>query len=476
LSFLLFATLLVSLAMPALAQEGTTENKPPDPGAGREIIYHADQPALDLLEPAANLLTESFDGVTFPPTGWTSQNGNCTWSRVTSGTNPTQTPHSGAGEAMLNSFSSPCTSGNTRQLVTMSLNFSAAGSYQISFWMYHDNGYSTTNDRIQVQVSVSTIGGLYTNVGTAISRYSATNGWTQHTVDLSTFAGQATVFVALQGISAFGNNMFVDDVSVDSAPPAPPNCATSFSPANLATNVAVTANLTWASGGGAPTGYKIFFGTDNPPTNIANGTNLGLVTTYDPPGNMAYSTLHYWKIVPYNDNGDATGCTVISFTTQADPTVTTFPYTQNFDGVTAPALPNGWSVVNGATSNSIQWANTSTGSARSAPNAMFISYDLSNAMDDWFFSPPLQLTGGTPYQVDFYYRAVAASYTEKLEVKWGYCAHSGRHDWRADLQQRWIHQCDLCPGQRQLDPFQHRHLLYWVARLQHSQSGRHLRG
>ena len=103
----------------------------------------------------------------------------------------------------------------------MSLNFSAAGSYQISFWMYHDNGYSTNNDRIQVQVSVSTVGSPYTNVGTAISRYSATNGWTQHTVDLSAFAGQATVFVALQGISAYGNNMFVDDVSIDSAPPSP---------------------------------------------------------------------------------------------------------------------------------------------------------------------------------------------------------------------------------------------------------------
>jgi hypothetical protein len=114
------------------------------------------------------------------------------------------------------------------------------------------------------------------------------------------------------------DGIYVDDISI-AATNIPPSCATSFSPANLATNVAATANLTWASGGGAPTGYKIFFGTDNPPTNIANGTNLGLVTTYDPPGNMAYSTLHYWKIVPYNTYGDASGCTVISFTTQANP-------------------------------------------------------------------------------------------------------------------------------------------------------------
>ncbi len=136
---------------------------------------------------------------------------------------------------------------------------------------------------------------------------------------------------------------------------------------------------------------------------------------------MAYSTLHYWKIVPYNANGDATGCTVISFTTQADPTVTTFPYTQNFDGVTAPALPNGWSVVNGATSNSVQWANTSTASARSAPNAMYIGYDSSNAMDDWFFSPPFNSPAGASYQVTFYYRAGSTSYSERLEVQVGHC-------------------------------------------------------
>lgn len=42
------------------------------------------------------------------------------------------------------------------------------------------------------------------------------------------------------------------------------------------------------------------------------------------------------------------------------------------------------------------------------------------SMDDWLFSPPLQLTGGTSYQVTFYYREGPYSCcTERLEVQWG---------------------------------------------------------
>ena len=40
------------------------------------------------------------------------------------------------------------------------------------------------------------------------------------------------------------------------------------------------------------------------------------------------------------------GLPLWQFTTLADPTVTTFPYVQNFDDVTPNALPLGWSTIN----------------------------------------------------------------------------------------------------------------------------------
>jgi PKD repeat protein len=97
-----------------------------------------------------------------------------------------------------------------------------------------------------------------------------------------------------------------------------PACTNPVSPLNGATGVSITANLVWSSVADA-TGYTLYLGTNNPPTNINNGTNVGNVTTFNPPADFSYSTVYYWKIVPYNANGSATGCAVWSFTTGANP-------------------------------------------------------------------------------------------------------------------------------------------------------------
>lgn len=111
----------------------------------------------------------------------------------------------------------------------------------------------------------------------------------------------------------------LDNVTIVTQVPPPPNCANMTTPANGATNLcesSVTLNWTAPVGGGAPTGYKLYFGTNNFPTNIVNGTNLGLVLTYNP-GVLLPSTTYYWSIVPTNGVGDAVGCAVFSFTTGA---------------------------------------------------------------------------------------------------------------------------------------------------------------
>lgn len=96
-----------------------------------------------------------------------------------------------------------------------------------------------------------------------------------------------------------------------------PSCAPNVSPLNGSSGICTGGlSLNWnaPSGGSVPTGYKLFFGTNNPPTNIVNGTNVGNVLTYNP-GALATNTTYYWKIVPSNATGDATGCSVWSFTT-----------------------------------------------------------------------------------------------------------------------------------------------------------------
>lgn len=101
-----------------------------------------------------------------------------------------------------------------------------------------------------------------------------------------------------------------------------PDCSVPVSPLSGASNVLIGTNLEWQGVTGA-TGYILYFGSNNPPTNIVNGTNLGNVTVFNPAADLSYSTVYYWKIVPYNANGSNTACSVWNFTTEPAPGGTT---------------------------------------------------------------------------------------------------------------------------------------------------------
>ena len=47
----------------------------------------------------------------------------------------------------------------------------------------------------------------------AVNRYDGSTGWKQHTIDLTAYKG-TTVQLGFLGISAYGNNVFIDDVTV----------------------------------------------------------------------------------------------------------------------------------------------------------------------------------------------------------------------------------------------------------------------
>lgn len=97
-----------------------------------------------------------------------------------------------------------------------------------------------------------------------------------------------------------------------------PDPALIESPENLALNVSVEGVLlSWSAPetGGTYEGYKIYFGTDNPPTNIVNGS-MQSETQY-PSGALSFGMTYYWKIVPYNLSNEATGCPVWYFTTES---------------------------------------------------------------------------------------------------------------------------------------------------------------
>ncbi|MBJ6726241.1 protease pro-enzyme activation domain-containing protein [Geomesophilobacter sediminis] len=133
------------------------------------------------------------------------------WYLASSGTYPTVTPHTGTAMAQFNSYSA--TSGNSARLFTSGrLTIpSTAKSATLSFWMYHDPNRPTKNDTVQAQLSTN--GSTWANVGAAVARYAATAGWTQVSVDISSYIGKS-VYLGFLGTSAAGYNMYLDDLSV----------------------------------------------------------------------------------------------------------------------------------------------------------------------------------------------------------------------------------------------------------------------
>jgi hypothetical protein len=146
-------------------------------------------------------------------TGWATAQVSGTagaWTYVTAGTLPTAGPHGGSYLAKFNSYDA---ASGSQTRIYRSTGFAIPGTAAaatLTFWMYHDTGYSTTADRIQVQVSTGT---TWTNVGTAINRYDGSTGWKQHTIDLTAYKG-TTIQLGFLGISAYGNNEFLDDVTI----------------------------------------------------------------------------------------------------------------------------------------------------------------------------------------------------------------------------------------------------------------------
>ena len=198
-------------------------------------------------------------------------------------------------------------------------------------------------------------GAMYNNSTSAMTRgvFISTNTTTGNIGSVATIAttpswvttGTSAVTTSFTASSSMTNLNSSADGSrrvFSFLPPDPlalPNAASIVSPGNAATLVLPTATLNWASGGGMPTGYKLYFGTDGAglttPTNIVNGTDLGNVLTYDPNPDLTAGTTYYWKVVPYNANGDAATCPIWSFTTLPA------GYTQIGTGTSTQAKPFG---------------------------------------------------------------------------------------------------------------------------------------
>jgi hypothetical protein len=202
--------------------------------------------------------------------------------------------------------------------------------------------------------------------------------------------GGDILFELHAGATHYVDYCSIDSVKVDNntwtvtityIPPGYPELALNPNPADLGLYIGLDDDLSWDFGANTDT-YDLYFGTNNPPTNMAiNNAVAGASGTYDP-GTLDETQTYYWQVISKNVNGYTEG-PVWSFTTTCGAFST--PITEDFESVTLPELPYCWQKTVNSTStsakvetysyygysgdNSLQFANSSDAD----PTLLFIS-------------------------------------------------------------------------------------------------------
>ena len=380
--------------------------------AGATMTFSKGVAPIVTIDFSTNPYVENFDAYTFIPDGWENQiaSGTYSFEHVSTGTNPTCSPQTGSGMLRYNSFSA--SNGSSALLATPRISCGSPTdySYSFSFWMYRDTGYSTYADKMEVYLSsTNNLSGSPTLLGTinrpiGMTPVVASEGWYQYSYNLPVSAA-GYYYVVLKAISAYGNNMFLDSMVLTRSMQTP-SPATNPNPANAATGIGFSQQLSWSAATGNPSSYKLYLGTNNPPTNIVNGTNLGNVLSYVHPAGLPLSSTIYWKVVPLNSAGDASACPVWSFSTVADNSV--FPLAESFGSTGTSFPPTNWTRFAGVlanpsvlTTNTSLWVQDDWANVVTAPPNYSARINLySSNRFGWLISPLLNLPANSLLEFD----------------------------------------------------------------------------
>jgi hypothetical protein len=374
------------------------------------------------------ILSESFDGTTFAPTGWyntrISPGGGGTfgfWDRVTSATGPDVLPHSGAGMARFNSPSAGF--GTITELGTLPLNFSSGGPYRVKFWLYRGDNAPFGTDMLDVYVNTAAnITGATQLTRIFISRtqdpQEPVNGWYQYQYDIAPSYNTAVNYIIFRATGRSSNIIYLDDVTVEAY-----NC---YRPTNvISSNLAATSvDFSWtAPVSGSTTGYDWELRTNGSPGSGSTGLALSGSAAGTSVSLSGLMQGFQYKFYVRSSCSGIPGSWTAAVTVTMPCTSFPLPYTQNFDGaVNATGLPPCTNIGNPDGGNTWRSTDGSYGStySHSLPTAIYCQAgggSFGTPGNDWFFTAPLSLETGKCYDLSFFYRTNITN--ESMEVKMG---------------------------------------------------------
>lgn len=306
------------------------------------------------------------------PSCWSQQfvTGAASLEYLTSSSNASATPQEGSHFVRFNCYS--LSSLQETRLVSPPINSTGTSSVDVNFQWFHDAGYSDAADDIQVQYS--TDGTNWTDAGSSILRYSSTlSGWNAYSVTLPPAAGNVPLlYVGFLFFSDYGNNTYLDNVSIAATPTCFPATALSGTPTG-----GTTATIAWtAPVNGTPAAYSWEIrtsGVGGDPSPDAQGTVIAPTVTANVTGLSPVTTYTLWvRTNCTGGNGSSVWVSSGTFTTPQIP-VSSYPYLED-----AEANATQWGFGNGAQVN--QW-HVGTATAAGGSKGLYISNDagVSNA-------------------------------------------------------------------------------------------------
>jgi hypothetical protein len=269
---------------------------------------------VSILGQAQIIASQNFDSALGWTTTTTTSDAGTTisaWARRTTGGAPVCSPFAGAGMARFNSYNIPAN--GTGRLTSPAITFAGA-TYRVKLKMFRDSGYPTDADNIKVYYNTTSAAGG-TLLGTVnrsvqLAPVVAADGWYAYAFDIPGNVN-GTGYINILGTSQYGNNIFIDEITVEQIQPVDAEMSSVTMNAIVASGSKVISGTIKNMGTSAinTMDVKWQIGTGTIYTQSLSGLNIAAGQTYN------YSHTDQWNATPgaytlkvwvANVNGQAT--------------------------------------------------------------------------------------------------------------------------------------------------------------------------
>ena len=293
---------------------------------------------FSILSEAQIVASQNFDA----SLGWTASS-TAAWSRRTTGGAPACNTFAGAGMARFYSYN--LSAGTTARLTSPAITLTG-GTYRVKFKMFRDNAYAGDADNLQFYINTSGVAGG-TLLGTvnrsrSLAPTETEDGWYSYSMDIPG-AITGTRYINILGTSAYGNNIFIDEITIEQIPAIDGELrlmsVNSYVPAGTTTIAGTFKN----SGSAAVTTFQAKWQVDAGTiyTQTFSGLNIAPGQTYDFIHSNIWSQtpgLYSLKLWVSNVNGstdaDATNDQITRNISVFSNTTTRFPLYEKFSSST----------------------------------------------------------------------------------------------------------------------------------------------